>query len=150
MRYELTLTDTPDPQDKEIVLQGLIAYNDAQTNIAGEYRELTIFLRDADGKVVGGLLGQTYWKWLHIDILWLDEAMRGQGYGDKMLAMAEAEGRQRGCFGIQLDTMSFQALPFYLKRGYSVFGQLDDFPPGHKKYFLKKLLHEQPAAPTPD
>jgi hypothetical protein len=39
-----------------------------------------------------------------------------------------------------LDTMSFQALDFYLKLGYTVFGRLDDLPEGHSRIFLKKAL----------
>jgi hypothetical protein len=34
--------------------------------------------------------------------------------------------------------MSWQALAFYERQGYTVFGVLDDFPPGHRKYFLAK------------
>jgi hypothetical protein len=30
--------------------------------------------------------------------------------------------------------------PFYERRGYEVFGTLDDYPKGHKKFFLKKKL----------
>jgi hypothetical protein len=38
--------------------------------------------------------------------------------------------------------MSFQAQPFYLKFGYTVFGQLDDLPAGygHHLHFLQKDL----------
>ena len=39
-----------------------------------------------------------------------------------------------------LDTHSFQARPFYEARGYKVFGVLDDYPEGHKKFFLSKKL----------
>ena len=41
-----------------------------------------------------------------------------------------------------LDTLSFQARPFYEKLGYRVYGQLEDFPAGsgHTRYYLTKTL----------
>jgi hypothetical protein len=43
---------------------------------------------------------------------------------------------------VHLDTMSFQALPFYQKQGYTVFGILEDLPEGHRRYYLRKDLEE--------
>jgi hypothetical protein len=53
---------------------------------------------------------------------------------------AEAYARERGGHMVVLDTHSFQARPFYERRGYEVFATLDDFPRGHQKFFLKKKL----------
>ena len=47
---------------------------------------------------------------------------------------------RRGCFAATLETHSYEALGFYQKRGYEVFGMLEDYPPGHSKYFLRKRL----------
>jgi hypothetical protein len=46
----------------------------------------------------------------------------------------------KGITNYHLETTSFQALPFYQKQGYEVFGQLPDMPPGHISYFLKKQI----------
>jgi GNAT superfamily N-acetyltransferase len=73
-------------------------------------------------------------------MFWLSEEIRGQGVGSELLARAEKEGLERGCQHSFLDTTSFQALPFYLKQGYQLYAQLDDFPPGHSRYFLKKKI----------
>jgi signal transduction histidine kinase len=53
---------------------------------------------------------------------------------------AEEIAKERGYTHIILETFSFQALPFYQKLGFVVYGQLDDFPPGHTRYSLKKKL----------
>src|SRR5712692_3247481 len=47
-------------------------------------------------------------SWLHIDNLWLDEALRGCGWGRRLLATAERVAVRRGCRGAWLDTRSFQ------------------------------------------
>jgi GNAT superfamily N-acetyltransferase len=74
--------------------------------------------------------------------VWIDERFRGQGYGERMLAAAEDEARRRGCAHAHLDTLSFQARPFYEKLGYRVYGVLDDFPAGteYKRYYMVKDL----------
>ena len=52
----------------------------------------------------------------------------------------EQAAKERGCTYAHLDTFSFQARPFYEALGYEVFGILDDYPPGHHKFFMKKAL----------
>ncbi len=53
---------------------------------------------------------------------------------------AEAFAVERGAFAANLETHSFGAKEFYTRRGYVVFGQLDDYPPGHTKLFLRKQI----------
>ena len=66
--------------------------------------------------------------------------MRGKRWATKLMDQAEDYARERHCHSVELDTHSFQARPFYERRGYEVFGTLDDHPKGHKKFFLKKKL----------
>jgi signal transduction histidine kinase/GNAT superfamily N-acetyltransferase len=130
---------TPHPEWEQIVRQGVYAHN----RKAVGYRDLTpfsLFALNEKNEVVGGLLGESIWGWLLIDILWVDESVRGQGYGEKLMTRAEEIARERGYTHIILETFSFQALPFYQKLGFVVYGQLDDFPPGHTRYSLKKKL----------
>ncbi|MEH2166604.1 MAG: hypothetical protein V7K41_08010 [Nostoc sp.] len=55
---------------------------------------------------------------------------------------AEQEAVNRGCLNVYVFTYSFQAPEFYQHLGYEVFGELADFPPGHRRYFLKKNLQK--------
>ena len=92
------------------------------------------------GWAQGGLLGVSYYRWLFVDILVLPKEKRRAGLGTRVLAAAEQEAARRGCIGVWLVSASFQAPDFYARRGYSVVGRLDDYPPGHAKLFLSKRL----------
>jgi GNAT superfamily N-acetyltransferase len=65
--------------------------------------------------------------------------LRGQGLGSRLLAAAEAEAWRRDCLGVFLDTFEYQALPFYQRHGYELFGTLDGYPPGWRQYHVRKL-----------
>jgi hypothetical protein len=41
-----------------------------------------------------------------------------------------------------------QARPFYEKLDYEVFAMLEDCPPGHREFFLRKLLAENHESPS--
>lgn len=90
--------------------------------------------------IIGGLIGDTAWNWLYISLFWVDERQRSLGLGTRILEMAEKLAAQRGCRRANLETHDFQSLAFYQKRGYVIFGQLEDFPEGHTKYYLWKNL----------
>jgi GNAT superfamily N-acetyltransferase len=137
--YKISIEENPSDEDVLFVREGLQHFNRLHVP-DDDYQPVVLFLRDPDGTMVGGLLGETYWGWLPIGILWLQEAVRRQGFGSRLLSAAEEEAARRGCRGVHLDTMSFQALPFYQKRGYQVFGELENLPPGNRRIFLFKKL----------
>lgn len=143
--FQLTLQDADDPDARALVHAGIKSFNDAVSEHhravrAVGSRVLQLYLRAGDGRLLGGLIAETYWNWLDIDDLWLDEAARGQGHGRAMLAAAEAEARARGCTAVQLKTFSFQARGFYEKQGYTAVGALIDYPPGATLYWMRKDL----------
>jgi GNAT superfamily N-acetyltransferase len=138
-RYHLTLEDNPTSDDVETVSRGLEAYNVSKTGVENA-RQLAIFLRDDAGQIVGGLCGWTFWGWLAIDLLWLDEGVRGQEYGTRLVEQAEQEALARGCGGVLLHTMSFQAPDFYRKIGYEEYAVLEGFAGEHRRHHFHKRL----------
>ena len=140
-KFTLTFEESPTSDDLQIIRDGLTAYN-LQFVPDAQYQPLNILLRAADGRVLGGLIGNTYWGWLYVSLFWLDESLRGDGNGAEILAMAEQEALRRGCRHAHLDTLDFQAPAFYEKQGYTQWGVLVDLPSGHKRYFYKKELSE--------
>jgi ribosomal protein S18 acetylase RimI-like enzyme len=137
--YTLTIEAEPKASDMNAITLGLLAFNSLHTG-GSIPKYLLITVREAEQAIVGGLVAITYLGWLHIHALWLKEELRGQGYGNSLLEKAEEEGIRRGCLNVCLETLSFQALSFYQKRGYVIFAELSDFPADGKKYFLNKSL----------
>jgi len=135
-KYEIVRVNQP---DWETIGGGIEDYNKTQAG-DDDAQNLCFLVKDQDGKTVGGLIGATYWNWLYINLMWVREDLRSQGFGSKLLTTAEEEGRNRGAKFAYLDTFSFQAPEFYKKCGYEVFGELNDFPTGHQRFFLKKVL----------
>jgi GNAT superfamily N-acetyltransferase len=103
-------------------------------------RSIKIFLQDPTGKVMAGVLADCFGGWVYISLLWVEKSLRNLGFGTKLMRLVESEGVQLGCTHAHVDTYSFEAKPFYEKLGYELFATLDDYPPGYKKYFLKKRL----------
>lgn len=126
---------------RQVVRDHLDSYNVAVTGRA-DWASVTLFLRDADDEIQGGLLGQLWGGWLHVAHLWVSEPLRRQGWGRTLLARAERHAHDRGCRDVYLSSFSFQAPGFYRKQGYQEFGTLHDFPPGHTHHFFRKRLGE--------
>ena len=133
------VTDQPSPEDVAFIEDELVAFNVAKAR-PYDRRPLHVFLRDAQGRTIGGVTGETNWEWLYVDCFWLPDRLRGEGWGARLLEAAEAEARKRGCRHVRLFSFSFQAPGFYEKLGYRVFGVLEDYPPGHAQVWLRKDL----------
>ncbi|WP_189042215.1 GNAT family N-acetyltransferase [Aliidongia dinghuensis] len=136
---QLIVTDDPAPGDREAIARGLVCYNTEAAGPSGS-RLLAVLIQDETGATIGGLWGRTGYDWLYVELLHLPRQLRGTGVGRELMGYAEAEARARGCRGIWLDTFSFQARGFYEKLGFTLFGQIDDHPPGHQRFFLQKRL----------
>jgi ribosomal protein S18 acetylase RimI-like enzyme len=138
MRVEVT--HTPSKEDEAFVIAQTRQYNSAFAD--NDHKSLCVFARDDAGHIIGGLTGRTYWRYLDIAFLWVDEKYRGEGHATTLVRAAEAEARARGCERVFLDTLSFQALGFYQKLGYSEFGRLSGFSGKYDRIYLHKRLDE--------
>ena len=136
----IALTDAPDDSARAVITDGLRAYNEAWGG-TWDARPLAILARDPQTKkVVGGLLGRTSLGLLRVDTFFLPEELRRERLGSRILAMAEEEGRRRGCTRAVLSTLHFQAPGFYLKQGWEVAARIDCEPPGHTRFYMTKKL----------
>ncbi|HET6446991.1 MAG TPA: GNAT family N-acetyltransferase, partial [candidate division Zixibacteria bacterium] len=120
-KYQIVYVEKPEESAWGIIGRGVGSYNTQQAG-DNQFQRLCFALHGSDSEIVGGVLGEVYWGWFYVDLLWVKEDLRGQGYGHRLLAMAEDEARKRGAKNAYLDTFSFQAPEFYKDHGYHVFG----------------------------
>ena len=129
----------PNKNEIEFINKSLEEFNDFHAG-PDNHVLLNIVEYDENQNVIAGILGGTYWGWLHIDILWVDEKFRRKKIGSQLLIAAENEAKKRGCHSVHVDTMSWQAPEFYKKHGYELISELDNIPDGYKKFhFIKRL-----------
>jgi ribosomal protein S18 acetylase RimI-like enzyme len=129
--------DHPSADDLAYVSQQFRAFNDQQSGVFPS-KALHLFAYSPDRQIVGALVGSISWGWLHIDTLWVTESYRQFGIGTSLMDQAEAEAIAMDVQQAFLETTDFQALGFYKKRGYQEFARLENQPPGHICYYMKK------------
>lgn len=135
----IVFVEKPEESAWGIIGGGLQEYN---VHHAGEekFQRLCFVAQTIEQEIVAGALGEIYWDWFHLDLMWVRDDLRGRGYGQRLLLAIEEEARQRGAKNVFLDTFSFQAPGFYTRHGYQVFGELPGFPAGHTRFFMTKSL----------
>jgi len=142
LRYPIDFEPNPPPETIEAIDRALTAYNQSRAE-APDFAPFALVVRNAQGEIIAGLKATSFYDWLAIELLWVDDRLRGEGYGTALLAQAEAIGRERGCFLAFLTTLSFQAPGFYASHGYTEFGTLENPQLGLKRhYFQKSLMSE--------
>lgn len=135
----ITVTDDLRAEDSEEISHHLMAYN---RKFVGEIlnKKIGVFVLDENGNKIAGLTGSTVGNWLSIELLWVSEALRGEGVGSKLIEAAEQQALASGCRFARVDTFSFQARPFYEKLGYQLQMTLHNYPVEHERYFFTKIL----------
>lgn len=124
-------------EDLEEIDRRLVAFNKERSDWNSRY--FTVEIKDSEGALKGGAGGRVNLGVAEIRALWIDEDLRGTGWGRNIVEAIAEEGRRLGASKILLDTYDFQARPFYESLGFSVFGTLD-YPTGNSRYYLSKDL----------
>ncbi len=107
---------------------------------AAESESLNLYIEDEHGRLLAGLVAETFGNWLEIEYLFVKEELRGQGIGSQLLQQAESEAKKRNCRFAFVNTYQFQAPAFYQKHGYQEVFTLKDYPyTGQRHYYQKEL-----------
>jgi GNAT superfamily N-acetyltransferase len=147
MDYVISVEDDPRPEDRQLIGDGLTRHALPTTGVPG-FRPIAVLARDRAHTLVAGVVATLNWNWLHVNLIWVSEPRRHTGLGTRLMNEIERIAAERGCTHAHLDTFSYQARPFYERRGYRVFGVLENYPPGHQRFFMEKTLGGPNASAT--
>jgi ribosomal protein S18 acetylase RimI-like enzyme len=134
-----TLIPEPTPEERYLIIDPLIAFNEANAGPRNN-QEFAFFVRSETNELVGGLLGNTHFNHFFVSAIFVDQRFRRHGIGRELMKRAEELALEHECDAIYLDTFDYQAPGFYLKLGFEVFGKLEDYPPGHQRFYLMKRI----------
>lgn len=138
----LTITQNISTEHKDYVQNKMIAFNHMHfpEHLKGRYQQLNMHVVNEEGMPFGGIVGEFCWNWLEIQYLYVEPAQRKSGYGRALLRKAEELAKEKECDFIKVDTLSFQALDFYLKEGFHIYGRIENAG-SFTHYYLKKDIH---------
>jgi GNAT superfamily N-acetyltransferase len=137
MDYKITFTENPSSEDKNILSQG-IADHARLMKKQIPARSFAFFVHDKEKKIIGGCDGCIYYNCLYIDQLWLAASIRGNGLGTQLMYAAENFAQSQGAQFSTVNTMDWEALPFYQKIGYTIEFERHGYAKNSIFYFLRK------------
>ncbi len=137
MNYTINFEQHPKADDIQILCDGI----SENAKIKKGHKPVSFFaffIRDENGKIVGGCNGDILYGQLHVGQLWVDEKIRYQGYGTQLMMLAEKHAKETGSRFMSVNTMNFEALDFYKKLGFYVEFERHGFDKDSIFYFLRK------------
>ena len=137
--YAFTSYDSIDPKLEQLLFDGINTQADLLRKMQ-PIQPFSVELRSHANEVTGGLTGVSLFGNLYVDMLWIAPHLRGKGWGTQVMRQAERIGRARGCSFATVNTMDWQALPFYQKLGYTIEFTREGFEKDSKMFFLRKVL----------
>jgi len=135
----IEVVDNPEQSLIDYLDKKIADFNWAHWEVS-ERLPLAVQIKNQQGNVIAGAAGRTFGDWLLIDTLWVSDELRGQNIGSQLLKAIETAAKERGCSKCLLDTLNFQAMPFYQKHGYTTQWVQQDYPKTGCKYFMVKDL----------
>ncbi|HHF7375357.1 GNAT family N-acetyltransferase [Legionella bozemanae] len=102
-----------------------------------DYISLNYHIKDEDGLIIASINAFSCWQMAYISEFCVALKFRNQGIGS-LLSIKLRKKQKLGATVSHTDTFDWRAKDFYLKYGYEAFGTIENCPPGHKRFFLKK------------
>lgn len=140
MTYNIIYDPNPQHHDTKIIWEG-ISKHAQDTRGLTPGKAFAFFVKDEASQIMGGCSGYIYYGCLYVDLLWVDQALRGKQYGTGLMKDAEKLAQDNQCHFIAVNTMDFEALDFYKKLGFDVEFERKGFEKNSSMYFLRKDLN---------
>lgn len=137
--YRLEHYNSIPKEYEEILYQGISSNAFDAKELAPIY-PFSIFIKDQEENVLGGVSGTLFYGSLYVDSLWVNKALRHQGWGSRLMQEAEKFGREHGARFVTLNTMDWEARSFYEKLGYSIEFTREGYEKDSKMFMLRKNL----------
>lgn len=135
----IQVLDNPDQEVIDFLDKKIADFNWANWEVS-ERVPLAVQVKNDHGEIIAGAAGRSFGDWLLLNTLWVSDDLRGQNIGSEILQKFEASGKERGCNKCLLDTLNFQAMPFYEKYGYKTQWVQEGYPKTGCKYYMVKSL----------
>ena len=127
-------------EDAEIIGKGLSAYCVEVVPDKHAYVTLSKKIVDQDGILIAAVLsGLDGDDTAEIDGIWVDERYRRQGLGTYLFREVEREAKENGAYVI-LSYCCDWVSGFFFTNGFTVRGELEDYPKGHTAYEIEKRI----------
>jgi GNAT superfamily N-acetyltransferase len=141
-REGFTLLNAPSQDEMRIVGRGFHEFCVRNCGEEMDYPNvsLSLALKDAEGRVVGGLTAFPTVRNMVLEAIWVDEGSRGKGHGRRLLLEAERIAERAGCSAVSTHCLSFQSPGFFHKLDYATYGTVDVAVDGHTEDLLIKRL----------
>lgn len=128
------------PSHKKVIIDGLNHNAYKKKGLGKNNASFSFVIENDKGKFEAGISGFHYYGCFYIDLLFVAEKARGKGYGSKLMQKAEDLARERKCLFMAVNTMDFEAKPFYEKHGFIIEFTREGFEKGAVMYYMRKPL----------
>lgn len=136
--YNWTIVEDANESDLAVLSEGVIRFGRSLA-ADGHARPIACFGRDGD-KIIAGASGRTEYNRLFISYLWVEENLRSQGIGSKILAELEKAARERGSVDALLETLDERAVKLYSRLGYRHVAKIPNYVGPFTKHIMIKSL----------
>jgi hypothetical protein len=88
---EIVFDPLPGEALSRLVSENVVSANVARTGVS-DWHPVGFFLKSPRGEWLGGLTGYIWGGWLHVNFLWVSEALRGQRHGTRLMGCGRGDG----------------------------------------------------------